>query len=103
MEAGRLVDRVLEVAKAEGLIPASDKDAKVSGRIHRGLLNAAKQRTGIESETALLEYALAKVAIEESVRRIRSIALVHETLSRDASDDGRVDAPAAAACAPCTT
>jgi two-component sensor histidine kinase len=29
----------------------------------------------------------AKVAIEESVRRIRAIALVHETLSREAGDD----------------
>jgi two-component sensor histidine kinase len=29
----------------------------------------------------------AKLAIEESVRRIRSIALVHETLSREAGDD----------------
>jgi two-component sensor histidine kinase len=29
----------------------------------------------------------AKMAIEESVRRIRSIALVHETLSREAGDD----------------
>jgi len=29
----------------------------------------------------------AKQALEESVRRIRSIALVHETLSRDPSDD----------------
>jgi hypothetical protein len=65
METGRLVDRVLEMARAEGLIPASDKDAKVSGRIHRRLLDAAKARTGIKSETALLEYALAKVAIED--------------------------------------
>jgi two-component sensor histidine kinase len=29
----------------------------------------------------------AKMAIEESVRRIRAIALVHETLSREAGDD----------------
>lgn len=65
METGRLVNRVLETARAEGLIPASDKDAKVSGRIHRRLLDAAKERTGIQSETALLEYALAKIALED--------------------------------------
>jgi hypothetical protein len=81
MEAGRLVDRVLEVAKAEGLIPASDKDAKVSGRIHRGLLNAAKRRTGIESETALLEYALAKVAIEDDFGA--HLAKLRGTVSKD--------------------
>jgi hypothetical protein len=81
MEAGRLVDRVLEVAKAEGLIPASDKDAKVSGRIHRALLNAAKQRTGIESETALLEYALAKVAIEDDFGA--HLAKLRGTVSKD--------------------
>jgi hypothetical protein len=81
MEAQRLVDRVLEVAKAEGLIPASDKDAKVSGRIHRGLLNAAKQRTGIESETALLEYALAKVAIEDDFGA--HLAKLRGTVSKD--------------------
>ncbi len=66
MTAIPAVEKVLEVARSEGLIPASDKDAKVSGRIHRKLLDAAKQRTGLTSETALLEYALAKVAIEDN-------------------------------------
>jgi hypothetical protein len=59
------VAKVLDVARAEGIIPPSDKDAKVSGRVHRSLLDAAKRRTGLTSETALLEYALAKVAIED--------------------------------------
>jgi hypothetical protein len=66
MTAIPAVEKVLEVARSEGLIPASDKDAKVSGRIHRKLLDAAKRRTGLTSETALLEYALAKVAIEDN-------------------------------------
>ena len=60
------VERILEVARSEGFISRSDKDAKVSGRVHRSLLDAAKQRTGLTSETALLEYALAKVAIEDN-------------------------------------
>ena len=59
------VERILDVARSEGIIPATDKDARVSGASHRTLLDAAKQRTGITSETALLEYALAKVAIED--------------------------------------
>ncbi len=65
MAAAQNVERTLAVARSEGLIRPSDKDAKVSGRVHRSLLDAAKQRTGLTSETALLEYALAKVAIED--------------------------------------
>ena len=59
------VDKVIGAARAEGLIPRTDKDAKVSGRVHRILLDAAKKRSGLTSETALLEYALAKVALED--------------------------------------
>ena len=66
MPSNPTVEKVLDVARSQGIIPPSDKDAKVSGRIHRSLLEAAKQRTGLTSETALLEYALAKVAIEDN-------------------------------------
>ena len=38
-----------------------------------------------------MENNEAKVAIEESVRRIRSIALVHETLSRAAGEELEFD------------
>jgi hypothetical protein len=65
MPTNPTVGKVLDVARTEGIIPPSDKDAKVSGRVHRSLLDAAKRRTGLTSETALLEYALAKVAIED--------------------------------------
>jgi hypothetical protein len=56
---------VLSAARSDGLIPTADKDAKVSCRVHRTLVDAAKARTGLTSDTALLEYALAKVAIED--------------------------------------
>jgi hypothetical protein len=59
------VERVITAARDEGLISSSDKDARVSGRVHRTLLEAAKKRAGLTSETALIEYALAKVAIED--------------------------------------
>jgi hypothetical protein len=75
------VERVLDVARLEGIIPPSDKDAKVSGRVHRSLLNAAKQRTGLTSETALLEYALAKVAIEDNFGE--RFARLRGSVSRD--------------------
>jgi hypothetical protein len=77
----RNVGHVLDVARSEGLIRGSDKDAKVSGRIHRTLLDAAKQRTGLTSETALLEYALAKVAIEDEFGE--HLARLRGSVSRD--------------------
>lgn len=66
MPSNPTVEKVLDAARSQGIISQSDKDAKVSGRVHRSLLDAAKQRTGLTSETALLEYALAKVAIEDN-------------------------------------
>lgn len=82
MEGRTLINRVLETARAEGLIPQADKDAKVSGRIHRRLLEAAKQRTGIRSETALIEYALAKIAIEDDFGA--HLARLRGTVAKDA-------------------
>jgi hypothetical protein len=75
------VERVLHVARSEGFIPPSDKDAKISGRVHRRLLDAAKLRTGLTSETALLEYALAKVAIEDNFGE--QLARLRGTVSKD--------------------
>ncbi len=75
------VTRLLDAAKAEGLIPASEKDAKVSGRVHRKLLDAAKQRSGITSETTLIEYALAKVAIEDNFGEV--MARLRGTVGKD--------------------
>jgi hypothetical protein len=60
------VEKVLGVARSKGIIPPSDKDTEVSGWVHRSLLDAAKQRTGLTSESALVDYALAKVAIEDN-------------------------------------
>ncbi len=81
MDAMTTVQRALDCARSEGLIPAFEKDAKVSGRIHRTLLDAAKRRTGIASETALLEYALAKVAMEDNF--VEELARLRGTLEQD--------------------
>ena len=75
------VDRIIAAAKGEGLIPQTDKDAKVSGRVHRVLLEAAKKRAGLTSETALLEYALAKVALEDDFGDL--FARLRGSVSRD--------------------
>lgn len=42
MTAHPSVARVLAAARSEGIIPSSEKDAKVSGRIHRSLLDARR-------------------------------------------------------------
>lgn len=39
---------------------------QIGARVHNQLLAAAKERTGLTSTTDLIEYALAKVAIEDN-------------------------------------
>jgi hypothetical protein len=55
---------VLDAARAEGLLGAKDKT--IGGRVPAPLLRAAKLRSGIQSDSELLLYALSKVAIEDN-------------------------------------
>lgn len=55
---------VIEQAHAAGLLGAV-KDARLAGRIPKRLLDAAKQRTGLTSDTDLIELALARLALED--------------------------------------
>ena len=54
---------VIETVRAAGLL--SGESGRIAGRIRRPLIDAAKARSGIESDTELLEYALACVALED--------------------------------------
>jgi hypothetical protein len=54
---------VLASAKGEGLLDGVS--GRIAGRIRKGLIGAAKTRSGIKSDTDLLEYALARVALED--------------------------------------
>lgn len=56
-------DAVLESAKNAGLLAGAN--GRIAARIRRHLVNAAKARSGIKSDTELLEYALARVALED--------------------------------------
>ena len=58
---------VLDAARAEGLLGA--KDRVIGGRVPTSLLRAAKSRSGIELDFALLLYALSKVALEDDFGR----------------------------------
>jgi two-component sensor histidine kinase len=63
------------------------KDATIREIHHRVKNNLQTISSLLRLQGRRLSSPEAKVAIEESVRRIRSIALVHETLSHAAGDD----------------
>lgn len=54
---------ILQLAREHGLLTA--KDRQLGGRFPSDLVERAKQVTGIASDTELLTYALAKVALED--------------------------------------
>ena len=60
--------RVLLEARESGLL-AGDKTAHVSVRTTGTLIMAAKERTGVESTTELIELALATLALPDPVTR----------------------------------
>jgi hypothetical protein len=58
---------VLATVKDAGLLEGAN--GRIAGRIRKRLVRAAKARSGIKSDTALLEYALARVALEDDFVR----------------------------------
>ena len=56
-------EAVSRAAHGAGLLEG--QTSRIQGRITDALLTAAKARSGIASDTELLEYALARVAIED--------------------------------------
>lgn len=63
------------------------KDATIREIHHRVKNNLQTISSLLRLQARRLSVPEAKAALEESVRRIRSIALVHETLSHEAGDD----------------
>jgi hypothetical protein len=63
---------VLERARAVGLLGAA-KNARLSGRVSSELIEAAKKRAHVTSDTELLELALSRLALEDDfgVRLVR--------------------------------
>lgn len=60
-------DTAFKAAAREGLL--GPKNESVGGRVPARLLARAKQRSGVDSVSELLLYALAKVAIEDDFGR----------------------------------
>lgn len=67
------VETVMDSAEQSGLL--SDKTGRIGGRVSPKLIEQAKANTGISSDTQLLEFALANLALEdkfaESFRAVR--------------------------------
>jgi hypothetical protein len=55
---------VLEQARAVGLLGEA-KNTRLSGRVPAGLIEAAKKRAHVSSDTELLELALSRLALED--------------------------------------
>ena len=53
----------IDTARGLGLL--GGENGRIGGRVRRQLVAAAKKKSGIVSDTELLEYALAKVALED--------------------------------------
>lgn len=58
---------ILKAARTSGLL--GEKDGRIAGRIPKALVKAAKERSGIQSDSELIEYALATVAMEDDFGR----------------------------------
>lgn len=46
------------------------KGARISGRVSPALINQAKRLSGITSDTKLIEYALAMIALEDEFPKV---------------------------------
>ena len=57
------VKAVLAAAERSGLLQG--KDGRIGGRVSPELVKRAKERTGIRTDTDLIEFALANVALED--------------------------------------
>jgi hypothetical protein len=71
----------LEAAHAAGLLGAA-KNARVAGRVSAELVAAAKESTGLSSDTDVIEIALARLALEDDfgAKLVRNKGLVPREL-----------------------
>ena len=60
---GTRVEAVMAAAERSGLL--KEKRGRIGGRVSTVLVEQAKARTGIETDTDLIEFALANVALED--------------------------------------
>ena len=56
-------EAVMQAAQESGLL--SGKNDRIGGRVSPALVKQAKRQTGIETDTDLIEFALATIALED--------------------------------------
>ena len=54
----------MRAAEQSGLL--TEKSGRIGGRVSPALIKRAKRQTGIETDTDLIEFALATVALEDN-------------------------------------
>lgn len=64
---GARFEAVMRAAEQSGLL--SDKSGRIAARVSPALVKQAKQQTGIETDTDLIAFALATVAVEDDFAR----------------------------------
>ena len=61
-------EAIMKAAARSGLL--SEKSSRIGGRISPALIEQAKKQTGIETDTDLIEFALASVALEDNFSEV---------------------------------
>jgi hypothetical protein len=56
-------EAVMQAAERSGLL--TEKSGRIGGRVSPALVKQAKRQTGIETDTDLIEFALATVALDD--------------------------------------
>ena len=64
VRGSRKIREVLIIAEQEGLL-RGERTRMVRGRMPEALVARAKKRTGIDSDTDLIEVALANIAVQD--------------------------------------
>lgn len=57
-------EAVMQAAEQSGLL--DEKTGRIGGRVSPALVEQAKRQTGIETDTDLIEFALASVALDDN-------------------------------------
>jgi hypothetical protein len=57
-------EAIMQAAERSGLL--GEKSGRIGGRVSPALVKQAKRQTGIETDTDLIEFALATVALEDN-------------------------------------
>ena len=71
VRSGLVAERVAAVMRgaADGGLTRT-KDGRIAGRVSAELIAAAKARTGLQSDTELVAFALANVALEDDFAQV---------------------------------